>query len=357
MVLPNNQYDAEAVYFFAEGIPSKEMLYVEFEAVLDGVVGIPDGRNATFNAVYVSIGRDKRVQTAVFFKVSFNDEGLVVDNWNLPLRYLASQAKPYHGLAESVNLVAACHCDGCHYRSYLWGTELELARTLPAIKKALQENKLALYSQFSSSSLMSHIAPGLLPGDLLRKDFHAPKEQDADDRNDQQVEKIVEKYKAMLRTKLEKKERIWQDKLAEKELLLHYAEEKQNQLQEEIIQLRRNIEAEKDRAIDDFIDEIANSGIEFIASEQGVGSFAIKPRFVFNYLDNPIKFLAKQCGTSQENYAAWRVHYGNPVCQAGASTGCKCAIPVKRVENPNSFVPGESDMCQNHRMKKVGEYY
>jgi hypothetical protein len=46
-----------------------------------------------------------------------------------------------------------------------------------------------------------------------------------------------------------------------------------------------------------------------------------------------------------------------PVCQAGSSTGCECGVAVPHVDFVGDFVIGESDMCREHRHKRVGEYY
>lgn len=419
MISTDNRNDAEAIYFFDDGHIIKEMLYVEFEAVLDGVVGIPECRNKSFNAVYVSIESGLRVQAAVLFKIGFDGDGHVVNTWNLPLRFLASQSDLGPDLGDGpIKVLTAADCHDPEYHQHLWDCGKGLVQILTSIKRSVKRNKLSLYSQTPAPLMHSQMVPGFMPqqGQLaipgLSPVFQAPQnfsapnymavnlesalrdqqervrieleashansmrqltqenqalQQESEDLSRQkqlvevearkQIDLIVDKYKSKLRAQLTVQERRWQDKVAEKELLLHYAEEKHNQLREEIVQLRRSIEAEKDQAVEDFLQEVAASGMELIATEKGLGSFAVKPRLVFDYLENPSAFLAAQCGVSEPDYKAWREHYANPVCQAGSSTGCGCAVPIRRVEDPRSFVIGESDVCYAHRMKKVGEYY
>lgn len=415
----NNRNDTEAIYFFDDGHIIKEMLYVEFEAVLDAVVGIPECRNKHFNAAYVSIENGLRVQAAVLFNVGFDDDGHVLDSWNLPLRYLASQADMGPDLGDGpVKVVTAADCDDLEYRDQLWDCGKRLVELLTLIKRSVKRNKLAIYSRAQHRASIDSMSAGLLsslPGNALMPGLpaffsefqkfsapnymaanleaalldqrervrnelaasHADSIQKLTEQNEalklesealvrekqqieaearKQIELIVDKYKAKLGAQLVEQDKRWQDKISEKELLLHYAEEKQKQLQEEIVQLRRTIESEKDQAVEDFLQEVAASGMEMIATEKGLGSFAVKPREVFDYLESPAAFLAAQYGIAEAAFKAWRIHYKNPVCQAGSSTGCGCAVPVKPVDDPRNFVMGESDVCHAHRMKKVGEY-
>ena len=47
----DSAYSNEAVVFFEDGAVSKEMTYSEFEAILDGVVGMDDFAGDTLKAV------------------------------------------------------------------------------------------------------------------------------------------------------------------------------------------------------------------------------------------------------------------------------------------------------------------
>ena len=424
MIATSDRYDAEAIFFFDNGHVFKEMLYVEFEAVLDGVVGIPECRNQQHQAAYVSILGGLRVQAVVLFQIDFDENGHVLKSWNLPLRYLASQANVGPDLGEGpIKVVTANDCHDPEYHQQLWDCGKGLVEVLSAIKAAVKRNKLTLYAGGGEAHMgghsmaavamngqawgaMSGMVPGMMPAffapqnvsnqnymaanlEAVLRDQHervrceleashasslkkladqnAALQQESEALNRekesvelqarQQIDVIVDKYKSKLRAQLNEQELSWQEKLAEKELLLHYAEEKQNQLRDEIAQLQASIESQKVEAVDDFLQEVAASNLELIVSERGLGNFAVKPREVLDYLENQTAFLAAQYGVSETNYKHWLTHFYRPVCQAGASTGCECGTPVTRIDEARRFVVGDSDMCRQHRLKQVSDCY
>ena len=64
--MQNKPQMVEAVLFYNEGTICKEMLYPEFEAVLDGVVALPEFADRQMHAVYVMINPRLQVRAAVF---------------------------------------------------------------------------------------------------------------------------------------------------------------------------------------------------------------------------------------------------------------------------------------------------
>ena len=172
-----------------------------------------------------------------------------------------------------------------------------------------------------------------------------------------QIDVIVDKYKAKLRSQLAEQDASWQEKLAEVELSLHYALEKEHQVRDELQAIEDGRGADRADAIATFLQQLSSKGVELIVSESGVGSHALKLHQVQGYMANQASFWAAQCGVSETKYRAWSAHYKRPVCQAGVSTGCECGAAVSRVDHVRNFVIGESDMCREHRLKQVGEYY
>lgn len=61
----------EAVMFFSERGISKEMLFPEFEALLDGLVASPEFADETVEAVFLQINARLQVRAAVFFYPGF----------------------------------------------------------------------------------------------------------------------------------------------------------------------------------------------------------------------------------------------------------------------------------------------
>ena len=82
----------EAVVFFNERGICKQMLYSEFEAILDGVVGLPEFADCQMRLTYLMITPRLQVRAAVFFYLDFDEEGRADTGWNLPLRQLADAA-------------------------------------------------------------------------------------------------------------------------------------------------------------------------------------------------------------------------------------------------------------------------
>src|SRR4051812_8086725 len=79
----------EAVVLFAGDRVSREMLYPEFEAILDGFVPVPDYKGSAAKAVYLTINPQLKITSAVFFLLDFDEKGMVDRRWNIPLRQLA----------------------------------------------------------------------------------------------------------------------------------------------------------------------------------------------------------------------------------------------------------------------------
>ena len=178
-----------------------------------------------------------------------------------------------------------------------------------------------------------------------------------EDESRKQIDVIVDKYKAKLRSQLAEQDASWQERLAEMELSLYYALEKEHQARDELQVIEEGRGADRDDAITTFLQQLSSKGVEFIVSESGVGSHALKLHQLQGYLENQAGFWAAQCGVSEMKYRAWLAHYKRPVCQAGASTGCECGAAVPRADHVRNFIVGESDMCREHRLKQVGEYY
>jgi len=410
MISGTDNFDAEAIFFLDNGHVSKEVLHVEFEAVLDNYVGIPEFKSQLKQAAYVSIGSDLRVQTAVLFTIHFDEEGHVPSSWNLPLRYMASLAHQGPDIGDGpIKVLSAADPVEPEYRQHLWQCGKGLVEALTSIRRAVKRNKLGIYAGSGPASFANslqspqvmhatHFAGQPLGGnqnylvtnleaalrdqhDRVRADLeagHADSLQKmaaekailleqgealsrqvsiVENESRKQIEVIVDKYKARLRSQLAEQQAHWQELMAEKELALHYAQDKELQLREELKSLEQSLPTENAKAIQTFLQQLLSQGVELIVSENRLGSYGLKLDQIYQYLENRDAFWATQNGISEAHYKAWRLHHARPVCQAGASTGCECGAVVRLVDHPRNFVMGESDMCHAHRLKKVGEYY
>ena len=132
----------EAVIFFSDHAVVKEMFFVEFEAVLDDVVGIPDFANSELRAAFVQIDDKLSVLGLVLFSISFDSRGRVAGHWNIPLRHLLDHASfgPDLG-AGPVRVACRSACPVAWYRRQLWDPD---AGTFNQISTAVMRNRLGI---------------------------------------------------------------------------------------------------------------------------------------------------------------------------------------------------------------------
>lgn len=136
----------EAVFLFQDAQISRELLYPEFEAILDGFIPFPDFANATAKAVYVQIDQSLCVTGAVFFLISFDATGMVDRRWNVPLRQLinATGTGPDMG-AGPIRLACYSQCPIAWHQKNLWDPIMENGNnSFVAMRKAVKNNRLGL---------------------------------------------------------------------------------------------------------------------------------------------------------------------------------------------------------------------
>ena len=75
----------EAIVFFADGAIIKEMLYTEFEALLDCVVPMREFVGRNMQAAYVRVDSALAVVATVLFYAPFDERGFPEQSWNVPL--------------------------------------------------------------------------------------------------------------------------------------------------------------------------------------------------------------------------------------------------------------------------------
>ncbi len=412
MSLGNDPLYAEAIMFFDDENIIKEMLFTEFEAVLDGVVGIPEFSGKQYKAAYVTIWRNLSVHIVVLFELAFDKYGHVEKKWNLPLRYLGAQAISGPDLGQGkILLLMRNDCEEDEYHPFLWNAEGNQIEILTAIRDSVKRNKLGLYVESESSRYLGYGQANQAPtadmafsetqfneeyqlrlinnieSTLKFKYEHQIKELEKQHQNivkqleshitrlqnqidefEQQIKKIdhankehldiiVDKYQKKLEEKVSKARGELLEKIESKDLELRYGKEQLKELNEEFAQLQGKFEPSCKSAVHDNLTGMIASGVELIVTQTGIGSYSLKLEQVHDYIANPISFWAKQCGVSEECFLAWNHHFQNPVCQAGQNAGCPCNEEIKRVEQPIDFEAGQSDMCRKHRLGQLSSAY
>lgn len=145
MLLFENE-KASAVYFFGtEGIV-REMLYSEFEALLNGVVPVTEWAGKDARAVFLEIDSKLLINAAVFFRIGFDKNGAVVNSWRLPLLELAKNAAKGPDLgAGPISLACASQCPIAYFSGDLWNPDMRAGNShLNRLKKAVKRNRLGL---------------------------------------------------------------------------------------------------------------------------------------------------------------------------------------------------------------------
>jgi hypothetical protein len=136
----------QAVVFFDGGRPVKEMLQVEFEAILDQVVGLTEFAGRELCACFLRINQRLDIVGAVFFLVDFDERGFVNRSWNVPLQHLLDNAGRGPDLGSGrIRLACRSQCPVPWHARQLWDPELEgEGSSLRQMQEAVRRNRLGL---------------------------------------------------------------------------------------------------------------------------------------------------------------------------------------------------------------------
>ena len=245
MSMQNKAQMVEAVLFFNERGVCKEMLFPEFEALLDNVVNMPEFADQQMRLAYVLINPRLLVRAVVFFYLDFDERGVADKGWNLPLRHLADNAGRGPDLgAGPIRLACRSQCPVSWHQMHLWDPSLAPGKNdLVLVRDAAKRNALGL--------LVEEEAPVVL---AERLHMAAEDKWQAPDPARQEAEKQAEKKEQEHRLKtaqLIKQQRLRISTLGkqhEEELarLKLAAEEQQRALQGEIHNLQQALRQQEE---------------------------------------------------------------------------------------------------------------
>lgn len=136
----------EAVVLFGGDVITRELLYPEFEAILDGFVPMPDFKGSSAKAVYLVINSSLHITAAVFFLLDFDDRGMVDRRWNIPLQQLVDVSGKGPDLgAGPIRLACYSQCAICWHQKKLWDPQMDPAKSSFAqLKKSVQNNRMGV---------------------------------------------------------------------------------------------------------------------------------------------------------------------------------------------------------------------
>ena len=136
----------EAVLFFNDSGICKEMLYPEFEAMLDGLVCMPEFADQQMRVAYVLVNARLQIRAAVFFYLDFNDDGSADSGWNIPLRSLAERTGRGPDLgAGPIRLACRSQCPVSWHQMHLWDPQMtQGANHFVMLRDRIKRNQLGL---------------------------------------------------------------------------------------------------------------------------------------------------------------------------------------------------------------------
>lgn len=158
MSMQNKAQMVEAVMFFSErGGICKEMLFPEFEALLDGIVNMPEFADQQMRVAYVLINPRLLIKSVVFFYLDFDEKGAPDSGWNIPLQHLAERAGRGPDLgAGPIRLACRSQCPVSWHQMHLWDPSLAPGKNdLVLLRDAAKRNVLGLLVEDDSAQALA----------------------------------------------------------------------------------------------------------------------------------------------------------------------------------------------------------
>ncbi len=134
----------EAVFFIESRQVSRHMLFSEFEALLDGLVSLPDYAEQEARAVYAVISKTGKIKALVFFILYFDEDGRADASWNVPVERLAEISGRGPDLGGGpIKLACRGQCSINWHLNDLWDPDMTPgSNDFLLVKKAVEENRL-----------------------------------------------------------------------------------------------------------------------------------------------------------------------------------------------------------------------
>ncbi|PXX90429.1 DNA repair protein [Marinobacter vulgaris] len=399
-----------AVMFMDGSSVSRQMRASEFGAFLDGYVGLSDLADTDVKAVYVLLGADLHVQSLVFFRIYFDEEGRADSHWNLPVEKLAKKgAKGPDMGAGPIRLVCRSQCPESANAEELWDPDMTPGSNhFQAIRRAIDANSLkfrkvepepeedipVLGDESRSPEDIESSADRVRLARVIREQrlriktlqsVHRDALSDIQRENRHEMQalrnemaELQQKFERQklsneqLKTRLaerneqylsmqeqiaggdERRQRNDATADAEVVLLREQLERRQRELElrdEKIVALERENHELLHQAPteDSFMEHLQSHSVFLVAYHPGVGHITLPYDDIETYFRNPVAYAAERCGLNEPAYREWLEHYESPVCHHRNDDGSLCDEPVMRVSQPADFRPGIDDRCEKHQ--------
>ncbi|PKM23149.1 MAG: hypothetical protein CVV10_00675 [Gammaproteobacteria bacterium HGW-Gammaproteobacteria-14] len=140
---------SEAVLFFDNRGVVKSMLFSDFEAILDGMVGVPEFAGEQIKGAYCLVNGRLQALGVVLFLIDFDDDGMADHTWNVPVRHLAEHGGPGPDMgAGPIRLSCRSQCPVAWHQEKLWDPTMKPGSNhFVFIRDTLRErgSKMGLY--------------------------------------------------------------------------------------------------------------------------------------------------------------------------------------------------------------------
>ena len=169
---------SEAILFFDESSVVKAMLLSDFEAILDGMVGVPEFADETMKGAYCLVNGHMQVLALVLFTIDFDEDGMADHTWNVPLRHLAEHAEPGPDMgAGPIRLACRSQCPVVWQQEKLWDPQMKPgANHFVFIRDTIRQRgaKIGLYVDDTPMLVPETTAPVAAAAPLARAVVAAP---------------------------------------------------------------------------------------------------------------------------------------------------------------------------------------
>lgn len=223
--MSSNQY--AAVFFCEKGKITREMLFTEFEAILDSFVPLQEYAGQEIKAIYVQISPQLKVVAAVYFLIGFDGAGNADKRWNLPLEQLADQGEAGPNLgAGPIRLTCRSQCSVAWYTQSLWDPDMASEpNDFVILRDVVKRNKLGFQKSAQAEEAIEMEIPTPPPAAARPVVAAVPLQASA---GESDAEKILSaSLVQLLRKKLDDENAAEREALAKKQRLLLAAQKTQ----------------------------------------------------------------------------------------------------------------------------------
>ena len=237
----------EAVFFMKDNAVSRQMLFSEFEALLDGLSSIPEYVDEDAFGVYATIDEFGDLEAMVFFKIYFDEESHADTSWNVPVEKFASVSGSGPDLgAGPIRLACRSQCSINWHQEDLWDPDMNPGTNdFLAVRKAVLANRLRF--RFKQKPEGEPTGIPTLGGDELpvlgkADSSNAPSEDtaaieaDADKRV--KLARVLKEQRLRIRTLEKHKERANEELDREQRIIIHAYKNEIQSLKQNIEQLK-----------------------------------------------------------------------------------------------------------------------